>query len=448
MPDLPLNVLVLTLGSHGDVHPFVGLGMRLRDLGHRVTVLTNPHFEELVESHGLAFKPVGTEEDFHRFADDPAVWSRTRGGVAVLKALGQFIRASYDALAGELRENTVIVSSTLGLSARVLQDAKGVPAVTCHLAPFVFRSFESPPVVAGLPPLEWLPRFVQEHLWNGADRFVLDKALSEVNRLRSELDLEPVEGIMNQWWHAPGLTLGLWPKWFGPAVSDWPKQVELVGFPLYDERETAALSPELSAWLDEGEPPVAFTPGSAMKFGGRFFAAAAGACEWLGLRGLLLSRHAEHVPKNLPAGVRHEPFAPFSHLLPRCRAIVHHGGIGTSSQALAAGVPQVIMPMAHDQLDNARRLKRLGVAGAIHPRLFTARRVARTLGRLLDRLGLDKACATLAGNVEADHGLEHAADRIVDYAVQTLGANASGQESAASILRSNRSATASSSASR
>ncbi|MEL7237273.1 MAG: glycosyltransferase, partial [Planctomycetota bacterium] len=195
MPDAPLNVLVLTLGSHGDVHPFVGLGMQLRDLGHRVTVLTNPHFEALVESHGLAFTPVGTKEDFDRFADDPAVWSRTRGGVAVLKALGQFIRVSYDALASELRDNTVVVSSTLGLSARILQDARGVPVVTCHLAPFVFRSLTSPPVVAGLPPLEWLPRSVQQHLWNGADRFVLDRALGEVNSLRRELDLEPVEGI-------------------------------------------------------------------------------------------------------------------------------------------------------------------------------------------------------------------------------------------------------------
>ena len=83
-----------------------------------------------------------------------------------------------------------------------------------------------------------------------------------------------------------------------------------------------------------------------------------------GRRGLLLSRHREHIPRTLPSDVRHVEYAPFSELLPRCAALVHHGGIGTSAQALAAGVPQLIMPMGHDQPDNSRACsRRIGEQG-------------------------------------------------------------------------------------
>ena len=63
---------------------------------------------------------------------------------------------------------------------------------------------------------------------------------------------------------------------------------------------------------------------------------------------MLLTRFSEPIPQNLPDGVRHFEFVPFSWLPPRAAAIVHHGGIGTMSQGLAAGIPQLIMPMNFD----------------------------------------------------------------------------------------------------
>ena len=417
----PLNVLILTLGSHGDVHPFVGIATALRDRGHHVTLLTNAVFERLAADHGIDFEPVGTVEDFHRFAGNPIIWSRTRGAMFVLSTIGETIRPAYEGLKKHLGPNTIVVASTLGLATRVLEEVEGVPAVTVHLAPSIIRSIESPPKLPGLPPLHWFPKFVAEHFWNGADRFVLDKALGEVNVFRAELGLtEPAEKLMDAWWHAPHLTLGLWPDWFAPPASDWPKQVELVGFPLYDERDTTSLSPELDAWLSEGEPPIAFTPGSAMMFGQKFFKAAAGACERLGRRGLLLSRHVEHLPQTLPPGVRHESFAPFSQLLPRCAALVHHGGVGTLSQALSAGIPQLIMPMAHDQLDNADRIKNLGVGDAIHPRRFKPRPVATKLERLLKSPATLQACESIARRFEGVDALRDTAIRLEQFARSKL----------------------------
>ena len=410
------RVALVTLGSSGDVHPFLGLGLELRRRGHGVTLLTNPRYADLAERHGLGFVGVGTVEQYESFTNNPDAWHRTRAAPLVLGAMADYARPTHAALAALDPRPDVVVASTLGVGGRVFHETHGVPLVTVHLAPTAFRSVHDPPRLPGLPPLHRLPAFakptVLRHFWNGADRYVLDPTLRSLAEFRRELGLDDVTGYMGDWWHSPQRTLAMWPEWFAPAPPDWPESVRFCGFPLYDERETAALSPGLSAWLDEGEAPVAFTPGSAMRFGRRFFEAAAGACDRLGVRGVLLTRYDEQVPATLPDGVRHEAYAPFSALLPRCRAAVHHGGVGTLSQALAAGRPQVVMPMAHDQLDNARRLGELGVGAAIGPRRFTARRLGRTLGRLLDSPAVAARCREVAARVDAAAGLTTAADHV------------------------------------
>ena len=264
-------------------------------------------------------------------------------------------------------------------------------------------------------PLGWMPRLLLQRFWDGADRYVLDPAVGRpINKLRAELGLTvPVSKVLDAWWHAPQRVIALWPEWFAPPPPDWPRQAVYCGFPLYDERDTADVPAELEPFLASGEAPIAFTPGSAMMFGQRFFRAAVEACQRLGMRGLLLSRSAHHIPADLPPGVRYVPFAPFSRILPRCRALVHHGGIGTLSQALAAGVPQLVMPMAHDQWDNAARLKRLGVGASLLPRFFTGRRLAAKLRNLLLGPGARATtarCQALAAQIHEGEALERACD--------------------------------------
>ena len=98
---------------------------------------------------------------------------------------------------------------------------------------------------------------------------------------------------------------------------------------------------------------------------------------------MLLTRHRDHIPRDLPATIRHVDYAPFSQLFPHAAAVVHHGGIGTSAQALAAGVRQLVTPMAHDQPDNAARLVKLGVARSIPVKHVSARRLSNALDLLL-----------------------------------------------------------------
>ena len=176
------------------------------------------------------------------------------------------------------------------------------------------------------------------------------------------------------------------------------------------------MSPQATAFLDEGEAPVVFTPGSAMRHSSEFFAACVEACRIIGTRGVLISPFRDQLSRELPPYIQVIDSIPFSRLFTRAAAIVHHGGIGTSSQALSAAIPQVIMPMAFDQHDNADRLERLGVARSISPRRFRGPAVARVLGELLKSPSVAASCRSAGERMrrpdplaEACHWIEKAA---------------------------------------
>jgi UDP:flavonoid glycosyltransferase YjiC (YdhE family) len=130
----------------------------------------------------------------------------------------------------------------------------------------------------------------------------------------------------------------------------------------------------------------------------------------------LLTRFADQLPERLPPHVRHAGYVPLGRVLGHAAALVHHGGIGTAAAALAAGVPQLVMPLAHDQLDNGARLQRLGVGDVLAPERFDAVRVARRLRALLGSAAVAGRCRTLAGRLDDARPLDAAAAALEAYA--------------------------------
>jgi rhamnosyltransferase subunit B len=181
----------------------------------------------------------------------------------------------------------------------------------------------------------------------------------DINRIRGELGLPSVRRIMSRWMYSPGGVLGLFPEWFAPPQSDWPAAVRLTGFPLFDEAAFRKSDAEVDDFIERGDPPVVFTPGSTLVDQAAYHRAAAAALEAVGCRGIILGAKDAVRPRD-QSNLLVRSYIPLSRLLPRARALVHHGGIGTVSQAFAAGIPQLITPFAHDQFDNAARVERLG----------------------------------------------------------------------------------------
>jgi rhamnosyltransferase subunit B len=418
-----MTIIILTIGSSGDVHPFVGISLALRRRGHRVVFITNPYFGGSAERAGLDVVPLGSTEEFEAALTDPDVWHKHRGHKAVFNLVLGGLRRTYDAVVAELAKTTgptVVVASSLGWGARIAQDQLGFPMATVHLAPSLFRSSIAPPVLPGLFMPRWLPLRVKQSIWAGGDKYVLDRMLGPaINALRAELGLPPASSILGTWWNSPDRVIGLFPDWFGKPQADWPEQARLTGFPRYDEADTADVDPELESFLSAGPPPIAFTAGTAMRHGHRFFAACVAVCRSLNRCGLLLTKHADHLPADLPPTVRHVPYAPFSQLLPRCAAVVHHGGVGTTAQALAAGVPQVITPFAHDQFDNAARVRRLGVGTSIPAKRYTARSAVKALAEVLGNPSMGGRCREIAGRMRDDHSVEQTCELIEALAAPT-----------------------------
>ncbi len=413
-----MQVLLIALGSHGDVHPFVGIGLGLRARGHRVKVVAYEYFQKLIEDAGLEFISCGSAEEFKRVASDPRAWKRFQGTKTILGFVTALIRPIYRIIREHhVPGETVMAASSLALGARVAQDHLKIPTASVHLQPTMLRSVIDPAYIQGLWMPGWMPRWMKQAQYDLADTLALDRWLSpELNGFREELGLGRVKRIFGNYAHSPERVIGLFPEWFAPPAEDWPGQVRLTGFPLFDESGITHLSGELEAFLNAGEAPIAFTPGSAMFQGRKFFEESVGACEMMGKRGLLLTRHLEHLPGKLPHGVMHVDFAPFSQLLPRCAALVHHGGIGTSSQALRSGVPQLVVPHAHDQPDNAARLVRLGVARKLEVRQYGSRRIARMLSNLLVLPTVRDRCESISRRFDGTDAIAKTCDLIEQLA--------------------------------
>ncbi|OYV89117.1 MAG: hypothetical protein B7Z73_07195 [Planctomycetia bacterium 21-64-5] len=410
-----MRILLVAVGSAGDVHPFVGLGLQLAARGHRVTLLASGYFEKLARQVGFDFVPVFSADEFLALLKNPLAWHRFRGFIECFRGgVLPTIEPTYRAIADRyVPGETVVVASTLGIGARCAQERLGVPLVSVHLSPSVFRSDYQNPVLPGMFLPDWLPGPLKRSQYWLADTLVIEPLLrGPLNEFRRSIGLPPVKGILSQWHNSPQGILGLFPSWFAAPQPDWPAQTVLAGFPLYDERGLNPLEEELLAFLDSGSPPIVFTPGSAMLHGREFFQAAAEACVLLGRRGILLTRFAEQVPRTLPAGVRHFSYAPFSELLPRAAALVHHGGIGTMSQGFAAGLPQLVMPMSFDQPDNAARLRRLGAGASLSRKRFRATTVAAALAELLNSSQVAARCRQLAERLAAERPLETACNLI------------------------------------
>lgn len=391
------------VGSHGDVHPIMGLAIAMQARGHRSIVYANGFFRSMIERTGLEFVELGSSEQYLEATRNPDLWHPHKGSRVVLEAItNQMLRPAYYLLLQRWKqEPCTLVASPLCMSARLLHETHGVPLISTHLQPVVMRSVYKPPTLP-LPLPAWAPHWWTCLMFRLMDKVGIDPVLCPtLNAFRQELGLPPVHRVMNDWWNSPQRVIGLWPSWFAAPQPDWPQQLHLAGFPLYDEADVAQMPEELESFLAQGTAPIVFTPGSAMRQGRTFFDAAVGACAKLGRRGLLMTRFSEHIPPELPATVLHVPFAPFSQLLPRCAALVHHGGIGTMAQGFAAGIPQLVMPMAHDQPDNLQRLKQLGAGDGLLPRHFTPEAVAGKLDHLLTNADTLENCRAIQKRITA-----------------------------------------------
>jgi len=410
--------LLLPVGSAGDVHPFLGLAIELRRRGHEVVLGVCGAFEDAAQRTGARYVEIGTAEDYDAAVRNPDLW---KPGMKSLRVVAQLACEAGQKQVEVVRDEfepgrTIVAAGALAFGARIAQEKFDVPTASIQLAPSVFYSCESPPRLPLLWMPDWMPHLLKRGIWRLASAAGDSAAKRPINELRQQWGLGPVRDIFGSWWHSPQRVIGMFPDWFAPPPGDWPEQLRLTDFPLFDDGSDTSLPETLEAFLDAGDPPIVFAPGSANAQARSFFSAAVKACNTLERRGVLLTKYVDQAPSNLPANVLHVDYAPLTTLLPRAAALVHTGGIGTLSQGLAAGVPQVIRPMVHDQYDNASRAVALGVAEEIDRRRFNGAALAGALDRLLTDPAVAASATQCAARLVDRRGIPDTCDLLEQLA--------------------------------
>ncbi len=388
-----MKALLSPFGSEGDVNPLIWAASALASKGHVPHLLLPPKYGGLADRAGLAWTAVGKKGDFDAMVRDPKFWHPMTGSAHVASVM----LSSYQEFLAAYRESGIrpdlVISSTLGLAAAFAAEADGIPTLRVHMQPAILRSHVDCPVFAhGLGWLPGAPTTVKKLAFRTVDTILNATLRGPINTLRSDLSLNPVRDVYREIILAGDGVALMTPPWFAKPQPEWPDRVHQFAFPL--DHSAQELPPNLQQFLSANPQPILWTHGSANFDTRLFHRCAIQASGTLNLPFLIVG--PEPPVEDLPPNGLAVSHIPFDILFPKCRAVVHHGGIGTTAKAIAAGLPQLVVPRAHDQPDNAARVTRLQLGLTLPYPLLSPSRAVNAIRTLLGSDLIQKTCLKTA----------------------------------------------------
>jgi UDP:flavonoid glycosyltransferase YjiC (YdhE family) len=373
----------------------VALSLALRARGHEVQLAVPPNSAALARSLGVEAIPVGADYEALSKASQNG---STREIFRLLPRLKEEVRSQLQALEERSEKAHLIIGASALTIGGLLSAKRGVPYVFFSMCPQIFPSAHHP---SPMVPAQRLPRWLNRLSWR-LNRWGWQRLLAEtMNHERRARGLGPLNDVWDE------LT-GRYPMVasdpaIAPAPLDHPVPIAQLGA-LFIEDPTP-LSLETSAFLDAGPPPVYLGFGSMSDPNPR--ATTERILESVrraGVRALVSRGWAQLEPTAAPPpDVLFIGPEPHAKLFPRCAAVVHHGGAGTTHAAARAGVPQVVMPQLLDQHYWAERLRVAGVTpGSVGRYRRNPQPLARALRACVDRSDIRERALALADRISTD----------------------------------------------
>jgi rhamnosyltransferase subunit B len=412
------KILICTRGSLGDVLPYIALAHGLQKNGHQVLMVVNASNLGVVNKQGIecvAFD-VGQDADAQNTKAFKGLTQSLLGSLKVLRKLGKHLREEVACIQRLAPSFDLIIGSQTSLAAPLVARALGKPWVFSGVSPMAFISFIDPPYLHGL---RWLGKdSMLPNWWKSVLRWFFLK-LSDViyvdyRQIEQELGLTHQHPLFAGR-YSPWLNLALFSPLLAKPQADWPAKTVQCGF----VKATSGAAHQtddvgLKRFFASGPAPVVFTLGSIARVDPQdFYDLALKVIAKLGVRAVLIKR--EGVPLNVgPSMPVHVcSFADYSVLFRACRCVVHHGGVATLMQVMAAGKPSLILPRTLDQFDQAARAQKLGVAEVLpFKKLSEDELLAGVLSVLSDSKKTDGKLRDSAQSFTLEDGVRVACEQI------------------------------------
>ena len=407
------RILFATIGSLGDLHPCIALGLELRRRGYQIVIASTAAYRARVESLGLGFhaiRPDWQPSDGALIAQCEDL--KTGPQVLFRKLILPHLEHTYTDLLAAARSTDLMIAGELVFAAPLVAEKLGLPWASAILSPTSFLSAYDPSLLVNAP---WLLK-LRRAGWH-VNKAALEMGMrftrhwwKPVRDLRQKEGLRPECSPLTRDKFSPHLVLALFSRSFAEPQPDWPESTVQTGFVFYDGQSSGTREEDqLRAFLDEGEPPLVFTLGStAVNHPGSFYESSMPAVRRLGKRAILLG-----VPEEIgkaTGDILSLPYAPYSQVFPRASVIVHQGGSGTTGRALRAGRPMLIVPYGWDQPDNAVRVERLGAALMVPRAKYAPETSVAALSRLLNEPDFTWNASIIGKKLAKEDGLTRACD--------------------------------------
>jgi len=415
------KILIFTFGTLGDVQPYVALGLALKARRYDVTICTGQGFEDFIETHGLRSRSASI--NYRELVQLQEVRERIHQGrrrfraskpTQSLKRMQLFVQQLPNEMLGVAREikPDLIISNATGYLAHNIGRWMGIPSIPSMLQPMFAETRAFPPAV--LPALtfgKWgnllAHRLINRTTRKAASEWAKGAFGSECPKVGSYIEGYHPRG--SQVPHLHGYSRHIIPK-----PSDWGADEHITGYWMLEQPRNWTPQEDLRTFLEGGQPPVYVGFGSMPSMDARKLTeVVVRALANVGRRGVLATGWGA-----LEAGLHgphvfHLNHAPHDWLFPRCAAVVHHGGAGTTHEGLRWGRATVICPAGgNDQVFWGKRVAALGAGPKpLALRSVTADKLAKAISFALDPAVLSRA-QVLGEAIRNENGAAAAADLI------------------------------------
>ncbi len=411
-----MKITINTIGTRGDIQPYIALGKGLHQAGHSVRIFSHEIYSTFVKEHGLDFYPL--DLDPREVLINQVISDLGNNVVRIMSWLEKhFTPVLEDAFRTTVEANRdadLMLNSGLFFIGWHVAEKIKVPAIAAYLWPAI-PSHHIPSTMGYKPP-EWFPfKGIYNYSTNKLSNQLFFNILrSSVNRCRKEiLHLEPLS-VMDYWRLDSPRNLIPFVYGYSPTVlpkpPDWGDNQHVTGYWFLDTAGGYQPDQILKDFLADGPPPIYFGFGSMVEHEQeKIIQIVISALEKLNQRGILLSGWSEFSSADLPDSVLGIESVPHDWLFPQMSAVVHHGGAGTTAAGLYAGVPSIIVPSFADQFFWGERVYDLGVGSKpIRRKELTADTLASAIEQVIHSDEFQRNVADLSHRIQAENGVETA----------------------------------------